>query len=628
MGNLDVVHREKFGTLLGIAEGGVEVYSSHYPSADRTDLPNRQAYRSYVDGVFMGYKWQCVELARRWLYTNRGYVFDDIAMAYDIFRLRFVTVTADNTKLALKSFANGARRRPEPGCLLIWNEGGEFDVTGHVAVVSEVYDDKIRVVEQNVEDKIWPDGQSWSRELAVTLEADGSYWIDCTYEDAGILGWVIQTDDATHAEVIEDVDPRLFDLELRTVPDRAQSGEGWLDPAASDEAAYIQSMEGCRLAEDDADRFKYLCLTETANQELKRATNELHAMFMHATNFVLQDDELLRRFNLPPAIWSRLHQSWDNRRNEMITGRFDFSMSARGLKVYEYNCDSASCHMETGKVQDLWAQHYGCRDGRSAGVRLHRELVDAWKESAAGSFLHIMQDRDLEETYHAQYMKSAIEAAGIPCTIIKGVSSLTWGDDGQVADADGRHIDWVWKTWAWETALDEIREQISDDEENLRLHKTIDRTTQAPRLVDVLLRPEVMVFEPLWTLIPSNKAILPVLWMLYPDHPYLLKSTFELDDDLRATGYVVKPIVGRCGHNISIYDADENLITETAGNFEERDQIYQELFALPKLDGKNVQVCTFTASGTYAGACIRADAAGIITVDSDILPLRVVADPN
>jgi glutathionylspermidine synthase len=36
------------------------------------------------------------------------------------------------------------------------------------------------------------------------------------------------------------------------------------------------------------------------------------------------------------------------------------------------------------------------------------------------------------------------------------------------------------------------------------------------RLIDVLLRPEVLVFEPLWTVIPGNKAILPVLWSLFP----------------------------------------------------------------------------------------------------------------
>ena len=67
--------------------GGVPAYSCDYDSADDEELPTRQAYRSYIDGVYMGHKWQCVEFARRWLYLNHGYVFDDIAMAYDIFRL-------------------------------------------------------------------------------------------------------------------------------------------------------------------------------------------------------------------------------------------------------------------------------------------------------------------------------------------------------------------------------------------------------------------------------------------------------------------------------------------------------------------------------------------------------------
>ena len=55
---------EKFGTLLGHAPGGVAIYSSHYPSASKDEDPDREAYRSELDGVYMGYKWQCVEFAR------------------------------------------------------------------------------------------------------------------------------------------------------------------------------------------------------------------------------------------------------------------------------------------------------------------------------------------------------------------------------------------------------------------------------------------------------------------------------------------------------------------------------------------------------------------------------------
>lgn len=617
-----------FGALLGVASGGVPVYSSDYPSADKSELPTRHDYRSYVDGIFMGYKWQCVELARRWVYINKGYIFDDIAMAYDIFRLRTVRVVADNTDLPLRSFKNGAKRHPEPGSLLIWNEGGEFDVTGHVAIVSEVFPDRIRVVEQNVEDRVWPAGQNYSRELKAWCSEDGAYRIDCSYDDASVLGWVTQTDDPTHAEEIVDVDPRLFNLTARELRNRGRDGTSWLDQSSPDEAAYIAMMGGCKLTSNDADQYKYFCVGDTALKEIKRATNELHAMFMHATDYVLQDDTLLRKFNLPPALWPRIHESWDNRRNQMITGRFDLSVSEHGIKVYEYNADSASCHMECGKVQEKWARHFGCRVGRSSGEHLSVDLVDAWQESGVEGVLHIMQDQDLEETYHALYMKAAIDKAGIPCKIIRGTAGLGWDDEGCVVDADGVRINWVWKTWAWETALDQIRAEFADDEDNIRLHRSIDRSTTPPRLVDVLLRKEVMVFEPLWTLIPSNKAILPILWLLYPNHPYLLNTQYALTDDLRQKGYVSKPIVGRSGSNISIFDDNNDLIKETAGKFEDQDQIYQELFRLPRIDGYNVQVGTFSVAGAYGGTCLRVDPTMVITTNSDVLALRVVADKD
>ncbi len=628
MSDTDTPTPARFGTILGMAPGGVAVYSSDYSSVDKTEMPTRQAFRSYVDGIYMGQKWQCVELARRWMYLNHGYVFEDIAMAYDIFRLRFVRVVRNGNELPLKSFRNGAARPPEPGALMIWNEGGEFETTGHVAVVTEVLPDRVRCIEQNVSHRIWPEGQTYSRELPMRRDPFGGCWVSCTFDDTLILGWVMQTADDTHAEIILDPEPQLYNLQARSVNDSAKGDTPWLDAGDPAQAAFIESMGGCRLASESADPHRYFCISETAHREIRRATNELHRMFLHATNAVLENDSLLSRFNIPQALWPRIHQSWNNRRNEMITGRFDFSLSERGLKVYEYNADSASCHMETGLVQGRWAEHFGCDIGRSPGERLHEFLVDAWRGCGADGIVHIMKDRDREENYHALYMKSAMDAAGIPNKVITGTSSLRWDDEGWVCDADGVRITRVWKTWAWETALDQIREDLAEDDANLRAHRDIDRSVTRPRLVDVLLREEVMVFEPLWTLIPSNKAILPVLYDIYPNSRYLLNSHYDLTEELRASGYVAKPIVGRCGQNISIFNRREDLIGETAGNFDSRDQIYQELFRLPKLDGVNVQLCTFSVAGAYGGACVRVDPTLIVTQDSDVLPLRVVADED
>lgn len=615
--------KEKFGTVLGFAPGNVPAYSSDYSTADDKELPTRQAYRSYIDGVYMGHKWQCVEFARRWLYINHGYVFDDIAMAHDIFRLKTVRHIRDNKLLPLRSFRNGSRRHPEPGCLLIYEEGGEFEMTGHVAVITEVTEDYVRIAEQNVGHRMWPVGQNFARQINAEVTEDGEFWLECSFGDATILGWVIQTDEDDHAEDVEKPSPALFNLQVHSVPPGDRYGKSWLNVANADEAAYVKFMGGHKLSASVPDDQLFYSVSETAMAELRRATNELHALYMHATEYVLKDDTLLRYFNLPEVLWPKIHQSWNNRRNQMITGRFDFSLSDRGLKVFEYNCDSAGCYMETGKVQGIWAKHYGCNIGANPGKRLHKHLRDAWRHSDVNDILHIMQDDDPEETYHALFMQEAMEQAGITSKILHGVSNLSWAEDGSVLDPDGLKINWVWKTWAWETALDQIREECGDDPEKLNRYKADEKREGPPRLVDVLLRSDVMVYEPLWTLIPSNKAISPVMWEMFPDYPYLLESAFELTETLAASGYVIKPIVGRGGANITLRDRKDNVLAETGGKFDNRDLIYQQLFRLPELGGYHVQVSTFTAAGRYAAACVRVDKSPVINMASDNLCLRV-----
>lgn len=610
---IDHQHPANFGTLLGLAPGDVPVYSSHYPSADKSLYEDRRSFRSYVDGIFMGYKWQCVELARRWLYINRGYVFEDVAMAYDIFELRHVRRISDGALLPLYSFINGSRRCPEPGCLLIWNEGGEFQTTGHVAVVTEVHAGHICFVEQNVEDGVWK--QHYSRSLSAHQGTDGEYWIN-TSEQENILGWVIQTDNNTHAHPPRVINLQLFNLVARAAP--RLPPPHWIHDKVPLEKIYLSHMQGPWLTSVEQDRQRYFHLSETAEKEIRRATNELHNMFLIATDFVMQDPKLLERFNIPKAIWPKVEQSWNNRRNQMITGRFDFSVSEHGLKVYEYNADSASCYFECGELQGRWAAATGTDEGWDPGGDLHTHLVDAWKRSGVNSILHILQDDDPEESYHALYMKSAMEKAGIACKIIIGFEGLRWDAEGNVVDAEGERIRWVWKTWAWETALDQLREESEN---------TTDKPA-TPRLMDILLRKEVMVFEPLWTIIPSNKAILPVLWELFPDHPYLLDSQYTLTEQMAQQTHVVKPIAGRCGFNISIVDSDKQVMNETGGQFDRQHLIYQQYFPLPCFDNHHIQLCTFSVDGVYSGSCLRADTSRIITTHSDILPLRVVEDDD
>ena len=87
------------------------------------------------------------------------------------------------------------------------------------------------------------------------------------------------------------------------------------------------------------------------------------------------------------------------------------------------------------------------------------------------------------------------------------------------------------------------------------------------RLIDVLLRPKVLVYEPLWTAIPSNKAILPVLWSLFPNHRYLLEASFHLTPNLIQNGYAQKPISGRRGDNVKLIGENNSMLDTTDGQF-------------------------------------------------------------
>jgi glutathionylspermidine amidase/synthetase len=88
---------------------------------------------------------------------------------------------------------------------------------------------------------------------------------------------------------------------------------------------------------------------------------------------------------------------------------------------------------------------------------------------------------------------------------------------------------------------------------------------------------------------------------------------------LAASGHVAKPIVGRCGQNIAIFDRHNTLVTETAGKLAARDMVYENS---SRRRGSAGSTCSSAPSRSPAPAC----ASATITTNSDILPLRVVPD--
>jgi glutathionylspermidine synthase len=116
--------------------------------------------------------------------------------------------------------------------------------------------------------------------------------------------------------------------------------------------------------------------------------------------------------------------------------------------------------------------------------------------------------------------------------------------------------------------------------------------------------------EPIWKMLWSNKAILPLLHELEPKHPNLLPAGW----DAASVGprHVVKPILAREGANVRIVENGR----ETArpdGPYGEFGHVYQQLYDVPAFDGAYPVLGVWTVGGEAAGLGIREG--GRITAD-------------
>src|SRR5205085_8983444 len=120
-----------------------------------------------------------------------------------------------------------------------------------------------------------------------------------------------------------------------------------------------------------------------------------------------------------------------------------------------------------------------------------------------------------------------------------------------------------------------------------------------------LLKDCAAFVEPPWKMLLSNKAILPLLWEMFPGHPNLLPAFFERGKI--AGGCVEKPVHGREGAEVRLLGPGE---AGTGGN----GRIYQAACPLPVFDdGRHAVIGSWIISGKAAGMGLREDITPVTT---------------
>jgi len=118
-------------------------------------------------------------------------------------------------------------------------------------------------------------------------------------------------------------------------------------------------------------------------------------------------------------------------------------------------------------------------------------------------------------------------------------------------------------------------------------------------------------------MILSNKAILPVLWKLFPDHPNLLECYSEGPNKM--TSYVQKPFLSREGANVSLIE-NGILSCETDGDYGDEGYIYQQLCKLPDFENNFPVIGSWIIGCKSAGMGIRESSSPVTDNFSRFLP--------
>ena len=317
------------------------------------------------------------------------------------------------------------------------------------------------------------------------------------------------------------------------------------------------------------------CFSAEEIDVLEAATNELHRLCLAAVQQVI-DGHLFARFRIPERYVPLILASWE-REDLSLYGRFDLFYDGTGSpQMYEYNADTPTSLLEASVVQWDWLQERSPQFDQFNSI--HDKLVARWKESGLkGDTVHFACVRDhLEDFATTVYVEDTAMQAGF-CTRRLFMDEIGW-NGARFVDLQNQPVRNVFKLYPWEWLIDE-------------------------RFGPHLLPEPWQVIEPAWKTVLSNKAILPLLWELFPDHPNLLPA-YATPEHL-GDNFVRKPTLGREGAGITTVVRGQPTAATPPGHGENGEHIYQALRPLPAMGAGYPVIGSWIVRDEAAGIGIR-----------------------
>ncbi|GAB2626049.1 glutathionylspermidine synthase family protein [Emticicia sediminis] len=369
------------------------------------------------------------------------------------------------------------------------------------------------------------------------------------------------------------IDKNMKLKNLTISPETSLRNIGWNWMLGEDTLPYITN-EMVVVSEDEAENYF-------------DAANELYEMYIAAAQHVI-DNERYAELGIPENLIELIEDSWENDANWHIYGRFDLSggIDGKPIKLIEFNADTATCIPETAIVQWASLKANGLDESKQFNT-LYETFVEKFRELHRQNpnfektlLISTMKDFPEDDT-NMQVLGEAAKEAGFEVAFdyIENVEfSATEGIFKQNS-SNGSFIkyDFWFKLIPWE--------YIGWDEPEL-----------AQILTEISKNRKAVILNPAYTLLFQSKAILKVLWELYPNHPLLLETRSQ---SILGKTCVEKVLFGREGANVRIVSPSGTTETSTEGEYFEQNTVFQEYTEFLKDNAGNSRVAFRYQAGVF-----------------------------
>lgn len=365
---------------------------------------------------------------------------------------------------------------------------------------------------------------------------------------------------------------------------------------------------------DNYDYFapELLRLNERELALYSQAATELYERMLLAARQVAERG-LWEAAGIPPNAIAAVEHSMRHEWGNHLVGRFDFAGGLDGipLKMLEFNGDTLSLMPETASIQTHLLEQLPRQERKTARqwnhlrvglVKGFQRVLDRYPGKPANLLLIGLGHE--EDWLNLDLVEMAAKQAGFVEVHRAPLPEVTFSEEEgvflEIEPGAFLQYDFVFKMVPWDF--------IAYEE---------------PELMDILTqiqqRELAVMLNPAYSMLLQSKALLPLLDELGIHHPALLKASRN-PGAFPTLRYAEKPIFGRTGDNVRLFDGSPVAAASNDGDFGHSPMIYQELapFNIDS-DGTRYQPSVFIANGQACGLCFRRQDGLIVDDDAEFV---------